>query len=162
MTEQSHNRELVALFFLLSLPLSAAPTPANLEFFENKVRPLLATNCFPCHTNSMLGGLRLDSREGLLKGGGSGPAIVPGDPDKSLLIASVRQSGELKMPKGGKLKKEEAAVLEQWVKDGMNWDDLIQSDRIHMTEWSTACVTMALDLAIARAVGSVPGGLPAV
>jgi acyl-CoA thioesterase I len=54
-------------------------------------------------------------------------------------------------------------LMEQWVKDGLNWDDLInKSDRIHMTEWSTACVTTALDLAIARAVGSVPGGLPAV
>jgi acyl-CoA thioesterase I len=54
-------------------------------------------------------------------------------------------------------------LMEQWIKDGTNWDDLIdKTDRLHMTEWSTACVTKTLDLAIARAVGSVPGGQPAV
>ena len=55
------------------------------EFFETKVRPILATECFSCHTDSQLGGLRLDSREAMLRGGKSGPAIVPGDPEKSLL-----------------------------------------------------------------------------
>ena len=71
-------------------------------------------------------------------------------------LADVAQQAEVNLFQRFKL-------MEQWVKDGMNWDDLInKSDRIHMTEWSTACVTTALDLAIARAVGSVPGGLPAV
>jgi hypothetical protein len=71
-------------------------------------------------------------------------------------LADVAQQAEVNLFQRFKL-------MEQWVKDGLNWDDLInKSDRIHMTEWSTACVTTALDLAIARAVGSVPGGLPAV
>jgi hypothetical protein len=54
------------------------------DFFETRVRPILASECFSCHTNSQLGGLRLDSREAMLRGGKSGPAIVPGDPEKSL------------------------------------------------------------------------------
>jgi hypothetical protein len=71
-------------------------------------------------------------------------------------LADVAQQAEVNLFRRFKL-------MEQWVKDGMNWDDLInKSDRVHMTEWSTACVTRARDLAIARAVGSVPGGLPAV
>ena len=63
---------------------------ASAEYFEAKVRPVLAANCYDCHTDQAFGGLRLDSREGLLKGGASGPAIVPGDPDKSLMIQAVR------------------------------------------------------------------------
>src|SRR5215212_1994462 len=81
-------------------PLADAASPA---FFEAKVRPLLSANCYDCHTDEPRAGLELDSREALLKGGRSGPAIVPGDPDKSLLIAAVRQTGALKMPKGGQL-----------------------------------------------------------
>ena len=69
------------------------------------MRPILATECFSCHTDSQLGGLRLDSREAMLRGSKSGPAIVPGDPKKSLIVIAVRQSGRLKMPKGGKLYK---------------------------------------------------------
>ena len=91
------------------------------EFFETKIRPVLATNCFVCHTDAQSGGLRVDSRESLLKGGTSGPAFVPGDPDKSLLIQAVRQTGELKMPKGGHLKKAEIDDLSEWVKIGAPW-----------------------------------------
>ena len=94
---------------------SAAQSP---DFFENKVRPVLAENCYDCHTSAEMGGLRVDSRERLLQGGKSGAAIVPGDPDKSLLIQAVRQSGDLKMPKGGKLKPAEVESLAEWVKMG--------------------------------------------
>jgi mono/diheme cytochrome c family protein len=93
------------------------------DFFESKVRPILATNCYACHTNSQLAGLRLDSRAAMLKGGQSGPSLVPGDPDKSLLIQAVRQTGELKMPKGGKLKKEEVEALVEWVRAGAVWPE---------------------------------------
>ena len=69
-----------------------------------------------------MGGLRLDSREGLLKGGRSGPAIVPGDPDKSLMIQAVRQTRDtLKMPKGGRLKPAEIDALAEWVRAGAPW-----------------------------------------
>src|SRR5260370_7532766 len=59
----------------------------------------------------------------MLKGGQSGPSLVPGDPDKSLLIQAVRQTGELKMPKGGKLKKEEVEALVDWVRAGAVWPE---------------------------------------
>src|SRR5207248_3360120 len=100
----------------------AAAPPASGDFFEARIRPLLAANCYDCHTDQRMGGLRLDSREAMLKGGRSGPAIVPGDPDKSLLIEAVRQTNDkLKMPKGGHLKPEEIDTLAQWIRAGAPW-----------------------------------------
>ena len=98
-----------------------AGPPASADFFEARIRPLLAANCYDCHTDQRMGGLRLDSRDALLKGGRSGPAIVPGDPDKSLLIAAVRQTGALKMPKGGVLQPGDVAALVEWVRAGAVW-----------------------------------------
>jgi len=113
------GRCLAALWVVFCLPLAAAD-----ELFETKIRPILADNCYSCHTSSQLGGLRVDSREALLKGGKSGPAIAPGDPDKSLLITAVRQtSDKLKMPMGGKLKKEEVEALTAWVRGGAVWPE---------------------------------------
>ena len=98
------------------------PDAASVDFFESKVRPILANNCFSCHTASKLGDLRLDSAEAMLKGGTRGPAITPGDPDKSLLISAVLQTDpNLKMPMGGKLKDSEVADLSAWVKAGAVW-----------------------------------------
>jgi len=110
---------------LVAIVLSCIPLIASegTDFFENKVRPVLANNCYACHTNSEMGGLRVDNRESLLKGGKSGPAIMPGDPDKSLLVQAVRQTGELKMPKGGKLKPADVAALTEWVKMGAPWPE---------------------------------------
>jgi mono/diheme cytochrome c family protein len=92
------------------------------ELFETRIRPVLARNCYGCHTGARSGGLELDSREHLLKGGSRGPAIVPGDPGHSLLIAAVRQSDPgLKMPPGGKLKPEDIELLAEWIKAGAPW-----------------------------------------
>src|SRR5215831_3610749 len=87
------------------------------DYFEAKVRPVLANQCYSCHAASALGGLRLDSREAMLKGGKSGPAVNPGDPDSSLLIKAVRQTDPgLKMPMGAaKLKDSEIESLVAWV-----------------------------------------------
>ena len=109
---------------LLTLGSAAnAATPANpSEFFELKVRPVLADKCYGCHTGSKMGGLQLDSREHLLSGGKSGPAIKPGDPDASLLIQALRQTHPtLKMPPGGKLKDEQVEDIANWVKAGATW-----------------------------------------
>src|SRR5215831_1420160 len=121
----------VAWLVVVALPLAietasearqAPPSAASAEFFEAKVRPVLAANCYDCHTDERMGGLRLDSREALLKGGKRGAAIVPGDPDASLLIRAVQQTNEtLKMPKGGRLKPEEIAALVDWVRAGAPW-----------------------------------------
>ncbi len=99
---------------------TAALTP-DADFFENKVRPILANNCYECHSDSPESNFRLDSKSGFEKGGKRGAPVVPGDPDKSLLIQAIRQSGALKMPKGGHLKADEIATLEQWVKMGAKW-----------------------------------------
>src|SRR6266487_4304576 len=106
----------------LELP-AAELSPAETQFFENKVRPILAKNCYKCHSTQaekVRGSLLLDSKEGTLKGGETGPAIVPGDPDKSLLIKAVRYTDpDLQMPpKGDKLSDEQINDLVTWVKMG--------------------------------------------
>src|SRR5688572_2237941 len=101
---------------------AAVQTSAAAEFFESRIRPILAANCFDCHAETEYGGLRLDSREAMLKGGAKGPAIVPGDPDRSLLIQAVRHTNErLKMPKGGRLRPDDVEALTEWVKSGAPW-----------------------------------------
>src|SRR5439155_23388682 len=120
----------IGWMFVAALPLvvgvagearQASAPPASSDFFEARVRPILAANCYDCHTDQRMGGLRVDSREALLKGGRSGPAIVPGDPDKSLLIVAVRQAGALKMPKGGVLRPDEVTALADWIRAGAKW-----------------------------------------
>jgi len=84
----------------------ATPAAESLAFFEKQIQPILAENCFKCHSHAAKkskGGLVLDSQGGFLKGGDSGPAVVPGEPDKSRLIQAIRQTDELKMPPGKKL-----------------------------------------------------------
>ena len=91
-------------------------------FFESKVRPLLAAKCHACHAESEMGGLRLDSQERILQGGSRGPAIVPKDPDSSLLVAAVRRTREdLHMPPTEALAEAEIAILEEWIASGANW-----------------------------------------
>jgi len=106
------------------LELSAADlTPAETQFFENKIRPILSDKCYKCHSTQaekVRGSLLLDSKEGVLKGGETGPAIVPGNPEKSLLIKAVRYTDpDLQMPpKGNKLADDQIADLVSWVKMG--------------------------------------------
>ncbi len=93
------------------------------EYFEKKVRPLLVEHCNTCHSvdaKKLQAGLRLDSREGLLHGGDSGAAIVPGDPDASLLIEAVRYES-YEMPPEGKLPTEDIETLQRWVEMGAPW-----------------------------------------
>ncbi len=100
----------------------ADPTPAEIEFFESKIRPVLTEACYKCHSSQserIKGGLTLDSREAILKGGESGPALVPGDPDKSRLITALRYKDEnLQMPPKDRLSPEVVADFEKWVKMG--------------------------------------------
>ena len=85
-------RRWVALAWALAVMAGtarAADEAEGIEFFENKIRPILVDNCYPCHSRQsakVKGGLLLDSRESLRKGGDTGPAIAPGDPEHSLLI----------------------------------------------------------------------------
>ncbi len=124
---------------------AAEPTKADLEFFENKVRPVLVNNCFKCHSQEapkLKGGLSVEFREALLKGGETGPAIVPGDPEKSLLIKAVRYADpDLQMPpKDKKLPADQIADLVAWVKMGAPYPKLsssaIASAKTDRDHWS--------------------------
>lgn len=97
------------------------PTPEQSRFFEEKVRPLLVERCFRCHAEKKHeGSLRLDARQTIVAGGDSGPAIVPGKPDESLLIEAVRYRS-LEMPPDRRLPKGEVDVLVKWVQMGAPW-----------------------------------------
>ena len=115
----------VALLILCATTaLAAEPRSdaAGEDDFESKVRPVLVEHCYKCHSaqsKSLKGGLRLDDMAKMRKGGDTGPAVVPGDLEASLLVKAVRYDDEvLRMPPKGKLPEREIAALAQWVKHG--------------------------------------------
>ncbi len=115
-----------ALAFLFPAALLARDgDEGQVKFFESKVRPVLVQHCHKCHSaqaEKVKGGLRLDSREAMLKGGATGPAIVPGQPERSRLLLAVRQTDEdLQMPPKSKLSDAAIADLAAWVKMGAPW-----------------------------------------
>ncbi len=117
---------LTFLSLVLALCSPAVPLRAdNSEFFETKVRPVLVQHCYGCHSRQakkLRGGLRLDSREAMLVGGDNGPAITPGQPDKSRLIEAITYKNvELQMPPRGKLPDAAIADLTTWVRMGASW-----------------------------------------
>ncbi len=116
------------LTILLATPILAADAPKSkaeaVEFFESKVRPVLAEHCFGCHgPEKQKGGLRLDTLEALKIGGDSGPALVAGKPEESLLIEAVRYEGEPRMPPDGRLKDGQIDALTKWVQQGAHWEN---------------------------------------
>ncbi|MDP2055878.1 MAG: PSD1 and planctomycete cytochrome C domain-containing protein [Acidobacteriota bacterium] len=119
-------------FVLISSALRAgqAPAPAataaaaqDATLFETKVRPMLAANCYACHGEKALAGLRVDSRAALLRGGETGPALVPGDPEKSALLKAVQHAdGFPRMPRGrAKLGAADIDALAEWIRAGAVW-----------------------------------------
>jgi hypothetical protein len=104
--------------------VSEAPKfpPEQIDFFEKKIRPVLAEQCFNCHSTTgekIKGGLVLDTRENILKGGDTGPSVVPGNPDKSLIIEAIRYTDEdLQMPPKHRLSPEQVKDFEEWVRMG--------------------------------------------
>ena len=112
----------LAMIFALAARAWPAEQPDAESFFELKVRPVFVAHCAKCHgADKQSGGLRVDSRAALLEGGDRGPAIVPGDPENSLLIAAVRRGGELKMPPDDPLSDESVADLVAWIRAGAVW-----------------------------------------
>ncbi len=92
------------------------------DFFEAKIRPLLANKCLECHgPKKQESDLRLDSRDAAMKGNADGPVIVPGQPEKSRLIAAVSYHSDIKMPPKGKLPEEAVADLTTWIRLGAPW-----------------------------------------
>ena len=111
--------------FPVSAQPSLDPTTEQTEFFETTIRPLLADHCYQCHsaqTAAPFGGLRLDSREGLLAGGDTGPALVPGDASASALLQRV-QGRPVLMPPTGTLAREQIVALAEWVEMGAPWPE---------------------------------------
>jgi len=109
----------LALCFAACLSIPFAHAEDGPEFFEKNIRPIFARQCMACHSAAAgMGGLKLDTRENLLKGGKRGPAVTPGNAGESILLRAVAHSADLKMPPSGKLKDSEIALLRQWV--GMN------------------------------------------
>ena len=112
---------LLAVFSLLLTVPATAQAPQGEEFFEKKIRPVLADRCYLCHgadAPQVQGGLLLDSRQGVLTGGNSGSAVKPGDPDRSLLLQALRYGGRLKMPPDGPLSPEVVRDFEAWIRMG--------------------------------------------
>jgi mono/diheme cytochrome c family protein len=115
-----------AIFAVVLVVLGAArggdPKKEDRAFFESKVRPVLEKNCLLCHGGAKVrNGLEVTSRPSLLRGGDHGPAIVPGDPDRSLMIRAVRYTGNFHMPPKGKLDDQQIADLAEWVRRGAPW-----------------------------------------
>jgi mono/diheme cytochrome c family protein len=101
------------------------------RFFDRRVEPILRTHCVGCHNDELKdGGISFGDRDGLLQGGTHGPAIVPGNPDASILIQAVRQDGALTMPPGGKLSAKDIATLTQWIKVGAPWGTKLRANDI--------------------------------
>jgi hypothetical protein len=112
------------LLLAFAAPSRAADDPKAVEFFETKIRPVLVEQCLKCHSDEaekdkkLRGGLKLDSKPNWMKGGDTGPAIVPGKPGESSLIETLKYAGEVQMPPKGKLPANVVADFEKWIKDG--------------------------------------------
>ena len=118
---------LSALLYSLCAVTARSAESAGIDFFEKKIRPVLAEQCYKCHSatsEKIKGKLRVDSRAALLKGGESGPGLVPGTPEKSLLIeAIVYTNQDLQMPPKTKLSDAVIQDFTAWVKDGAPWPE---------------------------------------
>lgn len=112
--------QLIVACALVASGLHAADSAKGLELFEKEIRPVLLDKCVGCHgPDKQKGGLRLDSRHGWMTGGDTGPAIVPGDPEKSILFKAVEYEGrDFKMPPKGKLPKKSIRAFAEWIRLG--------------------------------------------
>ena len=114
--------------FVITLSLLGAPeapSQNHIDFFEKKIRPVLAEQCYQCHSakaarsGMLMGKLQLDTQEGVQRGGSRGSVVVPGRPDQSMLIEALEYANDsLQMPPGGKLPDEVIADFSKWVSLG--------------------------------------------
>jgi hypothetical protein len=120
----SKRNSTVHLLIMILFAALAVSAQSPADQFEMKVRPLLAKYCLTCHAETKMGGLEMTSREAMMRGGASGPALRPGDADGSLMMQAVRQTHEkFKMPPGTKLGQEEIETLAAWIRDGATWPE---------------------------------------
>ena len=141
------HRSTVALLFasvfghaaVSSAAVSQQISSEHLQFFENKIRPILATNCLECHSadkGKIKGGLNLDSKPDWVKGGESGALIKEGDVKGSTLIKAVTWEDDLQMPPKKKLTDEQIEDLKKWVRNNIkkNWRKIVY--RISLFGWT--------------------------
>jgi hypothetical protein len=135
---------IVALLGLAGTMLAARtdePTAEQLDFFEKNIRPVLADNCYRCHstTGKQRGDLILDTKEGLLKGGENGAVIVPGHPEKSRLYQAILfTDAKLKMPKDGKLTRQQIDDIGKWIAMGAPWPKTDKTTKINIKKFDLA------------------------
>ena len=112
---------IATLTFALTSHAAQAASGKGLEFFEKKIRPVLVSNCYACHSaeaKTRMGGLSVDTREGIREGGQRGHAVVPLDVESSLIVEALRYEGALKMPPTGKLPDEVVRDFAKWIEMG--------------------------------------------
>lgn len=110
------------LAFLCCAAALALGADRSASYFDSKVAPILIRRCLGCHNEELKdGGISFRDRASLLKGGGRGPAIVPGKPRASMLVVALRHEGELQMPPGPKLPSKEIQILTEWIQRGAVW-----------------------------------------
>ncbi|MDX2037015.1 MAG: PSD1 and planctomycete cytochrome C domain-containing protein [Isosphaeraceae bacterium] len=110
----------IALLGIIGAPSGATAEDPRAEHFERRIRPVLVEHCAECHSSgakSVKGGLRVDDREAIRRGGETGPAVVPGKPEESLILDALRHDG-LEMPPKGRLGAKVVADFERWIADG--------------------------------------------
>ena len=115
-------RLLACVISVYGLALAQKPGGSDQQFFDDRVAPILSKRCLGCHNNELNDGdISFEDRQTLIKGGGRGPAVVPGKPDKSVLVKAIRHNGDLQMPPGQKLAAADIATLTEWIKRGAPW-----------------------------------------
>ena len=116
------NGIVFSLVAITAVAYAQTPSKNDARYFDQRVAPILIKRCLGCHNQELNdGGISFFDRETLLKGGSRGPAVVPGQPENSVLIHAVRRDGEFKMPPGAKLPSRDVATLTEWVKRGAPW-----------------------------------------
>ncbi len=151
----------LALACTVVAPFAVSAADPNVEFFENKIRPVLVEQCLSCHgEKKQAGGLRLDTKQAVLKGGDTGPALVAGKPGESLIVKAVRQAGELKMPPKGKLPAGVQADIAKWVEAGAA-DPRDDTARAESTiDWAKARTFWSFQPVVKPAVPAASGATP--
>ncbi|MDA1223289.1 MAG: hypothetical protein O3B85_14800, partial [Planctomycetota bacterium] len=120
-----HHSRRTAIAASLLFVTTVTAQDVRSDRFERAVRPLLVARCVECHgPKKQKSGLRLDHGDFIRRGGARGPALIPGEPDQSLMIQAARcEHADLAMPPKGQLSADELAILEDWVEDGAYWPD---------------------------------------
>lgn len=117
----------ITLLFFFFIVCDAKADKVEDDFFERSIRPVLSERCIECHGSAVQkSGLRLDSRKAVIEGGKNGAVVIPGNPNASKLISSIKHEGQLKMPRDKKLSYIEIKAFEKWVTLGLPWPDSIK------------------------------------